>query len=91
VNIGVASAKAWIATARISIGIGVDMTDGPYTTITVEEYNRLRAVADAARDCGHLPRKWGSESCCAMCEALAALRKLDQGGDRSEGGLRDGL
>lgn len=31
-------------------------------------------VVEAAKSCGHLPRKFGSESCCDMCDALTPFR-----------------
>lgn len=45
---------------------------------TAKRNDYLEAVVRAAEECGHLPRKWGSESCCAMCEALAALRESEK-------------
>jgi hypothetical protein len=34
------------------------------------------ALAKAVKACGHIERHWGSESCCAMCDALAAYEAI---------------
>ncbi len=41
----------------------------------VKELALYKRVAETTRTHGHTIRKWGSESCCDMCEALAALPK----------------